>query len=54
MKLTWQQVVLIVASLAALIIAGHFGGSNATVITGAVTALINLLARSPLTPKEEE
>lgn len=51
---TWQQVVLIVALLAALILAGRLGGNTVAVTGGAITTIIAFLTRSPLTEKEEK
>lgn len=52
MKLTWQHLVLIATSLAAIILAAKFGNVTMAAVGGVVTTVIGVFLRSPQDAKE--
>lgn len=52
MKLTWQHVVLIISSLAAIILAARFSSVAMAAVGGVVTTVIGVFLRSPQDAKE--
>lgn len=52
MKLTWQHLVLIATSLAAILLAARLGSVAVAAVGGVVTTVVGVFLRSPQDAKE--